>query len=158
MHQEIESRGRHGTSLFQSIRNFWSQVPGEKIKALKCNSFLIVLLTFNIRFQNKFLEYTKGTGDYNKFRRGYLEGYMVIHNITDAEAGLYECVVDTTVGTIYASSDVFVHGPPGLFQIITILKKKVNVTLSKILLANLRTTWGCICSFANVNIGYDCMD
>ncbi len=65
------------------------------------------------RFQNKFLEYTKGTGDYNKFRRGYLEGYMVIHNVTDAEAGLYECVVDTAVGTIYASSDVFVHGPPG---------------------------------------------
>lgn len=71
------------------------------------------LLQSSAWFQNKYLEYTKGTGDYNKFRRGYLDGYMRIYNITDAEAGTYECVVDTAVGTIYASSDVIVHGPPG---------------------------------------------
>ena len=71
------------------------------------------LLQSSAWFQNKYLEYTKGTGDYNKFRRGYLDGYMRIYNITDAEAGVYECVVDTAVGTIYASSDVIVHGPPG---------------------------------------------
>ena len=31
-------------------------------------------------------DYIKGTGNYNKFRRGRLDGYLVIHNITYAEA------------------------------------------------------------------------
>ena len=57
--------------------------------------------------------YTKGTGNYNQFRRGYLDGYMTIENITYAEAGKYECAVDTAVGTIFATSEVIVHGPPG---------------------------------------------
>jgi hypothetical protein len=34
-------------------------------------------------------------------------------NITYAEAGKYECQVDTAVGKIFATSDVIVHGPPG---------------------------------------------
>ena len=55
----------------------------------------------------------KGTGNYNQFRRGYLDGYMTIENITYAEAGKYECAVDTAVGTIFATSEVIVHGPPG---------------------------------------------
>ena len=57
--------------------------------------------------------YTKGTGNYNQFRRGRLDGYMVIENITYAESGKYECAVDTAVGTIYATSEVFIHGTPG---------------------------------------------
>ena len=64
-------------------------------------------------FRSHYFEYTKGTGDYNKFRRGYLDGYMKIINITYAEAGKYECMVDTAVGRIYATSQVIVHGPPG---------------------------------------------
>ena len=39
--------------------------------------------------------YTKGTGNYNQFRRGQLDGYMKINNITYAEAGKYECAVHT---------------------------------------------------------------
>ena len=42
--------------------------------------------------------YTKGTGNYNQFRRGRLDGYMIIENITYAESGKYECAVDTAVG------------------------------------------------------------
>jgi len=55
----------------------------------------------------------KGTGDFQKFRRGRFDGYLNIHNITIAEAGKYECAVETVVGTIYATSDVIVHSPPG---------------------------------------------
>jgi hypothetical protein len=66
-------------------------------------------------FQQSNIEeaYTKGTGDYNQFRRGILDGYMAIENITYAEAGRYECAVNTAVGTIFATSEVIVHGPPG---------------------------------------------
>ena len=55
----------------------------------------------------------KGTGDFQKFRRGIFDGYLNIHNITIAEAGKYECAVETVVGTIYATSDVIVHAQPG---------------------------------------------
>jgi len=57
--------------------------------------------------------YTKGTGNYNQFRRGQLDGYMKIRNITYAEAGKYECAVHTAVGTIYATSEIIIHGKPG---------------------------------------------
>ena len=55
----------------------------------------------------------KGTGDFQKFHRGALDGYMTIRDITIAEAGRYECAVETVVGTIYATSEVIVHSPPG---------------------------------------------
>jgi len=55
----------------------------------------------------------KGTGDFQKFRRGIRDGYMNIDNITIAEAGVYECAVETVVGTIKATSEVIVHSPPG---------------------------------------------
>ena len=50
-------------------------------------------------------KYTKGTGSYNKYRRGRRDGYLIINNITYAEAGKYECVVNSAVGTIYAHSE-----------------------------------------------------
>ena len=55
----------------------------------------------------------KGTGDFQKFHRGLQDGYMNIQDITIAEAGKYECAVETAVGTIYATSEVIVHAPPG---------------------------------------------
>ena len=55
----------------------------------------------------------KGTGDFQKFRRGIADGDMNIDNITIAEAGVYECAVETVVGTIFATTEVFVHAPPG---------------------------------------------
>lgn len=55
----------------------------------------------------------KGTGDFQKFHRGRYDGYLNVHNITIAEAGKYECAVETVVGTIYATSEVIVHCPPG---------------------------------------------
>ena len=55
----------------------------------------------------------KGTGDFQKFHRGQLDGYMNIRDITIAEAGKYECAVETVVGTIYATTDVIVHAQPG---------------------------------------------
>jgi len=57
--------------------------------------------------------YTKGTGNYNQFRRGQLDGYMKIMNITYAEAGKYECGVHTALGSIYATSEIIIHGVPG---------------------------------------------
>ena len=41
-------------------------------------------------FQGSYLEYTKGTGNFNKYRRGIRDGYLKIMNITYAEAGTYE--------------------------------------------------------------------
>jgi len=55
----------------------------------------------------------KGTGDFQKFRRAARDGDMRILNISIAESGTYECGVETAVGTIYATSDVIVHAPPG---------------------------------------------
>jgi len=55
----------------------------------------------------------KGTGDFQKFHRGRLDGYMSVRNITIAESGTYECAVETVVGTIFATSEVIVHAPPG---------------------------------------------
>ena len=62
---------------------------------------------------DNYLKYTKGTGTYNKYRRGILDGYLRIENVTYAETGTYECVVETAVGNIYATSQVIVHGAPG---------------------------------------------
>ena len=55
----------------------------------------------------------KGTGDFQKFRRGIRDGYLTIDNITIADAGRYECVVETAVGRIIGSTNVIVHSPPG---------------------------------------------
>merc|ERR1719438_372266 len=55
----------------------------------------------------------KGTGDLQKFRRGIRDGYLEIRNISIAEAGQYECAVETAVGTIFATSEVIVHSQPG---------------------------------------------
>ncbi len=71
------------------------------------------MLSFLTFHQGSYFEYTKGTGDFNKFRRGRREGYMKILNISYAEAGRYECMVDTAVGRIFATSEIIVHGPPG---------------------------------------------
>ena len=71
------------------------------------------LLQSSSWFRGHYFEYTKGTGDFNKFRRGYLDGYITIVNVSYAEAGKYECMVDTAVGRIFATSEVIVHGPPG---------------------------------------------
>jgi len=64
-------------------------------------------------YQGAVERYTKGTGSYNKYRRGRLDGTLIISNISYAEAGKYECVVNSAVGTIYAHSEVIVHGKPG---------------------------------------------
>jgi len=68
----------------------------------------------------------KGTGDFQKFHRGILDGYMTISNITIAEAGVYECAVETVVGTIFATSDVIVHAPPGPPGGVTAVKMSSN--------------------------------
>ena len=46
-------------------------------------------------YNDGYLKYTKGTGTYNKYKRGFLDGYLRIDNITYAETGVYECVVGT---------------------------------------------------------------
>jgi len=68
----------------------------------------------NSHWINNGLEYkNKGTGDFQKFRRGKEFGDLTVKNITIAEAGKYECGVETVVGTIYGTSQVIVHAPPG---------------------------------------------
>ena len=72
----------------------------------------------------------KGTGDFQKFRRGKLDGYMNIENITIAEAGTYECAVETVVGTIFATSEVLVHaapGPPGGVTAVKLTEKSGTI-------------------------------
>ena len=41
------------------------------------------------------------------------DGHLIIQNITIAEAGSYQCMVETAVGTIFATSNVIVHSQPG---------------------------------------------
>ena len=55
----------------------------------------------------------KGTGDFQKFRRGRLDGDLTITNISIAESGTYECAIESVVGTIYGTSEVIVHSAPG---------------------------------------------
>ena len=66
---------------------------------------LRLLLGSSSWFQGAVERYTKGTGNYNKYTRGNLEGSLIIKNISYAEAGKYECVVNSAVGTIYGSSE-----------------------------------------------------
>ena len=56
-------------------------------------------------YQGAVEKYTKGTGSYNKYHRGRLDGTLIIKNISYAEAGKYECVVNSAVGTIYAHAE-----------------------------------------------------
>ena len=80
----------------------------------------------------------KGTGDLKKFRRGVRDGHLIIQNITIAEAGSYQCMVETAVGTIFATSNVIVHsqpGPPG------------GVTAVKVILTSL-------CTLNTLNTGF----
>ncbi|XP_040571897.1 contactin [Lepeophtheirus salmonis] len=71
------------------------------------------LLQSSGQFLNHHSSYTKGTGNFNKFRRGNRDGYLKIYNISYAEAGKYICIVDSAVGRITAESQVIIHGPPG---------------------------------------------
>jgi hypothetical protein len=52
--------------------------------------------------------------DRNKrYRLGGLDGSLRIYNLTDAEAGQYECIAKTTIGTASTVSSLKVQGPPG---------------------------------------------
>lgn len=64
-----------------------------------------LLLGSSSWYQGAVEKYTKGTGSYNKYHRGRLDGTLIIKNISYAEAGKYECVVNSAVGTIYAHSE-----------------------------------------------------
>ena len=90
-----------------------NRVDAERSIAYKSLSDHDKLLQSSTWFRGSYFEYTKGTGTFNKFRRGILDGYLNILNITYAEAGKYECMVDTAVGRIFGTSEVIVHGPPG---------------------------------------------
>jgi len=52
-----------------------------------------------------------------KYRFGTQDGSLKIYNLTDAEAGQYECIAKTNVGFASSISSVRVHGPPGNHQI-----------------------------------------
>ena len=69
------------------------------------NVFFRLLLGSSSWYQGAVEKYTKGTGSYNKYHRGRLDGTLIIKNISYAEAGKYECVVNSAVGTIYAHSE-----------------------------------------------------
>ena len=64
-----------------------------------------LLLGSSSWYQGAVEKYTKGTGSYNKYHRGRLDGTLIIKNISYAEAGKYECVVNSAVGTIYAHAE-----------------------------------------------------
>ena len=68
----------------------------------------------------------KGTGDFQKFRRGKLDGFMSINNITIAESGAYECAVETVVGTVFSTTQVYVHAAPGPVGGVTAVKLTAN--------------------------------
>ena len=76
----------------------------------------------------------KGTGDLKKFRRGVRDGHLIIQNITIAEAGSYQCMVETAVGTIFATSNVIVHSQPGPPGGVTAVKVKLTSLWSILLI------------------------
>ncbi|XP_049513150.1 contactin isoform X3 [Dermacentor silvarum] len=44
---------------------------------------------------------------------GYRPGYLVIYNVSFAEAGHYTCIAKTSVGKVFANTELLVIGPPG---------------------------------------------
>ncbi|KAL1475262.1 hypothetical protein MTO96_037417 [Rhipicephalus appendiculatus] len=44
---------------------------------------------------------------------GYRPGYLVIYNVSFAEAGHYTCIAKTSVGKVFSNTELLVLGPPG---------------------------------------------
>ncbi|XP_037271064.2 contactin [Rhipicephalus microplus] len=44
---------------------------------------------------------------------GYRPGYLVIYNVSFAEAGRYTCIAKTSVGKVFSNTELLVLGPPG---------------------------------------------
>ena len=83
--------------------HLWIQYP--YFQLLNYSFCFRLLVGSSSWYQGAVEKYTKGTGSYNKYRRGARDGTLIINNITYAEAGKYECVVNSAVGTIYAHSE-----------------------------------------------------
>ncbi|KAH8032147.1 hypothetical protein HPB51_023291 [Rhipicephalus microplus] len=45
--------------------------------------------------------------------QGYRPGYLVIYNVSFAEAGRYTCIAKTSVGKVFSNTELLVLGPPG---------------------------------------------
>lgn len=48
-----------------------------------------------------------------QYGTGYRPGYLVIYNVSFAEAGRYTCIAKTAVGKVFANTELLVLGPPG---------------------------------------------
>lgn len=66
-----------------------------------------------------------------QFSVGYEPGYLKIHNITFAEAGVYTCLIKTSIGQNYASAELIVNGPPNKPG--AVLAEDISATSAKIL-------------------------
>uniref|UniRef100_A0A6B0VH84 Putative down syndrome cell adhesion molecule n=1 Tax=Ixodes ricinus TaxID=34613 RepID=A0A6B0VH84_IXORI len=51
--------------------------------------------------------------DWPQYGVGRKPGYLVIYNVTFAEAGRYTCIAKTSVGKVLANTELLVIGPPG---------------------------------------------
>ncbi|XP_064486907.1 contactin-like [Ornithodoros turicata] len=57
---------------------------------------------------------------------GRMPGYLLIPNVTFAEAGRYTCIAKTSVGRVYTYTELLVVGPPGVPG--AVLASNINAT------------------------------
>ena len=94
-------KGNHPQYQALYLKNFIKN----KLFIRRIIKYYRLLLGSSSWYQGAVEKYTKGTGSYNKYHRGRLDGTLIIKNISYAEAGKYECVVNSAVGTIYAHAE-----------------------------------------------------
>lgn len=109
-----QSSGRLIVFSYPSLR----ESPTSKLAAavnsdltLKCEARTNILLDVAyIWLQNDLkIDFKKQ----HQFSVGENLGYLNIHNISFAEAGIYTCIVKTAIGRITTSTELIVIGPPG---------------------------------------------
>jgi len=66
-----------------------------------------------------------------QFSVGYEPGYLRINNITFAEAGVYTCLIKTSIGQNFANTELIVNGPPNRCG--AVLAEDITATSAKIM-------------------------
>ncbi len=120
-----------------TIRDFCILVRGKVKNILFLHSPNLLHEIFFFSFINKYLELTTINDRNKRYRPGGLDGSLRIYNLTDAEAGQYECVAKTTVGSVSTVSSLRVHGPPGKAKSLIFFLKNARYKIDELF----RPTW-----------------
>lgn len=81
------------------------------LEELRCHALAPHLLDLSYMWLHNELRIRQD--QWPQYGTGYRPGYLVIYNVSFAEAGRYTCVAKTSVGKVFAHTDLLVLGPPG---------------------------------------------